>query len=344
MPMPIAPIPVIYHRLLCELVRRHGYDCRPWLADIGLSLEALQPSDATLTLSQVEALQAAIETHTARADWGFLVGREIKLTTHGAVGFALVAGERLGQVLEMAARYYRLTNPLYVMRVENDGRLVTVRFTPATTLSPRLRAYYEECIAVSCYFQVLPFIDKAPTHFEIRMRHATPTHAACFGELTLTRCRFGDPDEAGVAIHFDSALLARPNPLGDPATRALAEDMLQRRVAELDKHSGWRNWVTTALRTAENVRPTQAELASLLHMSPRTLERALAREGVSFKEIYEQVGHARACELLDEGRYSVSEIAQRLGYSNIGAFSRAFKRRSGASPTDYLARQRASAA
>lgn len=339
MHVPMPPIPALYHRLLCEVVRRQGYDCRPWLASIGLSIEALQPSEATLTLSQVERLIAAIETHTGRQDWGFLVGQEIKLTSHGAVGFALVSGERVGQVLELAARYYRLTNPLYVMRVATHGELTTVRFTPATTLSPRLRVFYEECIAASFHAQMQPYLRQPLARYEIRMRHAAPAHNR-FGELAQVRCRFGDPDESGVAIHVDSALLAQVNPLGDPSARTLAEEMLQRRVADLDKLSGWRNWVATALRTAENARPTQAELAALLHMSPRTLERALAREGFSFKEIYEQVGHERACELLDEGRHSVSEIAQRLGYSNIGAFSRAFKRRSGRSPTDYLAQRR----
>lgn len=89
------------------------------------------------------------------------------------------------------------------------------------------------------------------------------------------------------------------------------------------------------------MRPTQAELAKLLHMSARTLERALNRKGSSFKDIYEKVGFERASDMLDERRISISQISERLGYSNLGAFSRAFKRRSGMTPSEFIRRGRA---
>ncbi len=46
----------------------------------------------------------------------------------------------------------------------------------------------------------------------------------------------------------------------------------------------------------------------------------------------------RACDLLRSGQYSVSQIAEELGYSSIYYFSRAFKKQFGKSPRDWLDR------
>ena len=44
----------------------------------------------------------------------------------------------------------------------------------------------------------------------------------------------------------------------------------------------------------------------------------------------------RAAELLREGRLTVSEVAERTGFSSVHYFSRIFRRRRGVAPSDYL--------
>lgn len=340
MPAPLIRIPVIYLRMLCDQLRQRGYDVLPWLAMADMSDVDIQRSDATVTLSQAERFILAIELGTQRQDWGYVVGREIKLTSHGAVGFAMVAGATLNEVIDVTSRYYRLANPLYTLTKTLERDVAVMRFRPTVSISPRVRAFNEEAIATSCYEQITPFFDSPPKLFEIHLRQRTPVHGGAYADMKKARFCFGANDEDGVSIYFDAAFLNTPNSLSAPATLALAEEICSRKIAELDKQCGWHEWVSAALRTADNVRPTQSELAKLLHISARTLERSLLREGTSFKEIYETVGYERACELLDDTRHSISDIAPRLGYSTVGAFSRAFKRRSGFTPSEYQARKR----
>jgi AraC-like DNA-binding protein len=262
----------------------------------------------------------------------------LKLTSHGAVGFAMINGETVGDVVRMCSRYYRLMNPLYSLTLVPHGRLVAIEFRRAMAVPERCRRFYEETIAVSIYQQLVPFLkERPPRHFEIRLGMPAPPHVAAYAELRGANVIFGDADNDGVTMYLDTECLDIRNPLADANSREIAEELCRRRCAELDQRHGWADWVAKALRTADGSRPTQSDLASLLHMSPRTLERALAREGASFKDIYERVGFERACEMLCERRHSISAIAERLGYSSIGAFSRAFKRRSGLTPSEYLA-------
>ena len=73
-------------------------------------------------------------------------------------------------------------------------------------------------------------------------------------------------------------------------------------------------------------------------MSPRTLQRALAREGVTFKEVRDDVLWDGVHGLLANPQCSVQAVAMQAGFADSAAFSKAFKRRMGCSPSDYRRR------
>ncbi|MBC3883638.1 AraC family transcriptional regulator [Undibacterium griseum] len=77
-----------------------------------------------------------------------------------------------------------------------------------------------------------------------------------------------------------------------------------------------------------------SHMAAALQMSPRTLQRLLAREGMSYFEITEQVRTGRARRLLQQTG-DLEQIAEQLGYSDSRSFRRAFRRWTGLSPAQY---------
>jgi AraC-like DNA-binding protein len=76
-------------------------------------------------------------------------------------------------------------------------------------------------------------------------------------------------------------------------------------------------------------------VANKLNMSRHTLYRKLKKEGVSFQSLAEDVRQAEAKRHLEENSVSISEVAYLLGFSELSAFSRAFKRWTGESPAQY---------
>lgn len=76
-------------------------------------------------------------------------------------------------------------------------------------------------------------------------------------------------------------------------------------------------------------------VAEYLHMSDRTLKRQLAAEGTSFSTLVDEVRYRHATSLLSRTDYSLEQIADELGYSDVANFSRAFKRWSGRSPSNW---------
>jgi AraC-like DNA-binding protein len=75
------------------------------------------------------------------------------------------------------------------------------------------------------------------------------------------------------------------------------------------------------------------EVAHILSMHRRTLNRRLEAQGTSFQNILDEVRFEAACQLLDATKIPLTEIAASLGYSESSAFSRAFRRWSGEAPS-----------
>ena len=75
------------------------------------------------------------------------------------------------------------------------------------------------------------------------------------------------------------------------------------------------------------------EVARELGLSRQTLYRRLKAEGSTFEEILDALRRRLAIRLVRAG-HPVKEVAYRLGFSDPAAFSRAFKRWTGKSPTD----------
>ena len=75
-----------------------------------------------------------------------------------------------------------------------------------------------------------------------------------------------------------------------------------------------------------------------LGCSRQTLYRRLKAEGVTYEQLLDGLRRRLALRLIRDG-LSVKDAAYRLGFSDPAAFSRAFKRWTGASPSDMRARR-----
>jgi AraC-like DNA-binding protein len=86
--------------------------------------------------------------------------------------------------------------------------------------------------------------------------------------------------------------------------------------------------------------PRIEDVAQKLGVGARTLRRKLATEGVTFKRILEDLRFALAKHYLAEQDFSISRIAWLLGYTEVSAFSHAFRRWTGRTPRADRSRRR----
>lgn len=78
--------------------------------------------------------------------------------------------------------------------------------------------------------------------------------------------------------------------------------------------------------------PSLSEVAKKLGMAERSLQRKLQVEGFTFQQIIEELRSEMAIGLVKRKQFTANEIAYMLGYTDPGAFRRAFKRWTGVNP------------
>lgn len=79
------------------------------------------------------------------------------------------------------------------------------------------------------------------------------------------------------------------------------------------------------------------QVARTLNTTPQTLRRRLVAEGQGFQEIKNEMRRDVAIELLSDSELKMSEIANRLGFSELATFYRAFREWTGVTPGNFRA-------
>lgn len=93
----------------------------------------------------------------------------------------------------------------------------------------------------------------------------------------------------------------------------------------------------TILQMATPELPTLAEVADVFCVTPRKMQRVLAKEGLSFREILNELKKQISVLLLKHQPYKVKDISYLLGYAETASFVRAFYKWYGQTPKEYVA-------
>jgi len=310
-----------------------------WLADALKEAEVdaglINDPDATLSFTQFDALLISLRRFTDRSDLGFELGRLMTRETHGALGKAMARCVNADELLRLAARYSRLMSPSFSLKYTRGANKAELIWRPATGMSAEtLRSFYEIHV-VSLYMSLSEAIGTAMPYYDSYLPMSRPPHAGRYQELTKLRVHFVESALPEVHTVFDAALTEMPLRASTSDAPAIDSTELSSLQSSVGKARQWSNWVRLMLREADAHQPTQAQLAELLNMSAHTLARHLVSEHCSYRQLAAEIRHQRACAMLRESRYSIAQIAHRLGYKDAANFSHAFRKMQGRAPREY---------
>src|SRR3989344_5716518 len=136
------------------------------------------------------------------------------------------------------------------------------------------------------------------------------------------------------SLSFDGRLLALRLPPANPVTVAMCEraceELLERRRARLGTGEFLRQYLEAA---PLNMAPDLHHAARALGLSDRTFKRRLQEEGLTFRGLSAEVRGRQANQLLEDETLSLTDIAERMGFSDLSSFSQAYKRWFGVAPS-----------
>jgi AraC-like DNA-binding protein len=169
---------------------------------------------------------------------------------------------------------------------------------------------------------------------EVLLPRPPPPDLRPFERLFRAPVRF---DAGTAALIFPTSWLTQPIAAADEVLRLLFGERLE--VHEVGPHDGS---FSDGLRNILRMRLLKDDcsiekVASLLSMNRRTLNRRLHAEGAAFNTIVNEIRFEVARQLLANTSMTFGQIAATLAFSEPSAFTRAFRRWSGQSPTAWQA-------
>jgi AraC-like DNA-binding protein len=293
------------------------------------ALAALDLDDRVPIPVAHQFLTALIE-QTGDLDLGLKAGRTMSAGDVGVAGYAIRSAATVHEAIKVAARYLRLVNDGLELRLHHEGDRVVLQWESMIIMPRAAEDFLMSAIYTSHMRMLLHDAPELECWFTYPEPSTMVEYERTFGAAKL---RFVAPF-AGYA--FDSDHLRKPVEAADAKLHSVLRQHAEALLGVLPASRTFTDQVRHHLTSdLSHGRPAASKLARRLHMSARTLERRLEGEGTTFGAVLEDLRRRLALDHLGRRDVSLSEIAFLLGFSQVGAFHRAFKRWTGTTPDEY---------
>jgi len=271
---------------------------------------------------------------TARAtgcdSFGLRLSETQGIASLGPLGFAMQNSATLREAIEEWRQFQsvhvqgahselREAGPLgqLIFHIDEPGRLGT-------------RQKVAQSLGFACnVFRAL--LEPSWNPVDVQFMQPAPADIREFRRVFRAPVRFGQ-DADLISLKRDA--LEHPVERSNPELRRLLDRHLQ--DLKFDVSEAIEEQVRKAIRSSMSRQDSSLEeVAAILSVAPRTLQRQLKVRGTSFSRLLEEVRASAARRHLTESQLSLTQLAAILGYSELSAFSRAFHRWHGQSPQQW---------
>jgi AraC-like DNA-binding protein len=326
----VYDLPGTYIRDLVELAARWKVSAEAILDGLPVTRAALADPTTRIPLVVCEAIIGRAHAMTGEPALAFHVGTQMRVASHGFLGFAAMTAGTAREAIDIATRFASTRTSAIALALHVEGDTASLVIEERTPLGA-IREFVVIALLVGIW-QLGQALTGSPLDGFAECAFPQPPYTA---KLPIAdRVRFDRPAHRLV---FSAALLDLPLMNADAVATKIATAQLEKELAEV-VDAGLPSRIR-ALFAARSDFPPITELAKQLHMSTRTLKRKLAEHGTTFSALRDDQRRHRALLLLDNRDLSIGEVSQKLGYSELPNFTRAFKKWTGMTPVAYRERR-----
>jgi AraC-like DNA-binding protein len=291
----------------------------------------LKPSDLGDPLRDISVRQhcdlfEAAARETGFGDLGMRFGESLQPRMLGPIGYLAASAPTLHAALESLCAYH----PAHM-----SGAILSLSFREGTAVLT-----YRVCDAEVS--EVRQETEMTLTALRNIIRDAlgpcwSPdlmcfAHSRVHGSFRNMNVRF---DRHSNSIHLRVDQLDTPMPHADPYMAGLMRSVLERRRKTAQPVSNVECIRQRIELCLEDGVTTLERVAAQMGMSGSRVSTQLASAGTSFSELLKEARTTLALRYLRDESMQLTEIALQLGYSELSAFSRAFRKWAGVSPQTY---------
>ena len=320
-----------------QLLEMHGLDVARIAEQAGVDLAKMPAPNERVPIDKLDAMLRVAIPLIHDPAFGLQAARCWHPGHLGVLGHAWLSSDTLRTGLERVTRYFRLVGERGLTKIDITRRGVKVCFR-ANRGDPAVVPV--AAVFVDIAMAVLLDMCRMNAGAALRPIAATlcrpaPEQSEVYERFFGCPVRFRAEEDAFVLSAQDAD---RPLPSANRQLAAVFDKMLTEELGRLDKSDVVSRCRSEVLQHLESGEMTEHDMAKRLHMSRRTLQRRLAEADTSYLRLVDDTRKDLALRYIEDATRSITDVAFSLGFSQQSAFTRAFKRWTGASPTEYRAK------
>lgn len=324
-PPAVATAADFYAAYLLQGLRQLGVE--------GLDEEAPRDRDGRVPLAVIDRW-LLLGRDRIGDDLGLRLGRLVTPTALDVLGYASMACNILGEAIALLVRFEPYRLGFVQTRLENDGRNARVVLQAASDACATVDLQVEAALSGWVSFgRWIAATQRRPLAIDFHHDRKAPLqrYVDTFG----CEVRFGQPLNA---VHLDAADLQIPLASPNRIVSSMMRATLDERVSQFERGPGQLPRVEQGIEDLlSQGEPTLEGLAAHLEMDAAALRKALQGADSRLGDLIERSRQRLARGYL-QSSLPLSEIAQRLGYSEQSAFTRACRRWFGTTPSRLRSR------
>ena len=307
-----------------------GCDGSALLAEAGFDLSHLGGPDARCPLAKTARLWRVALDATGDEAFGVKLASYFTHTAFHSLGYGLSASSTLKEAFERVLHYSNVVSDAIGYRFFRCGAEYHFYIEPRTELpiesiDALVGTHLRMCRSL---------IGRDFSPLSIELRRPRPAVIDDFERLWRAPLRFNAEFNR---LRFDPTGIERVLDSGNPELARLSDAVSARYLVRIERHNIEARVREVVAQRLAGGEPTQEDVAEILNMSSRTLQRKLGDGGTTFKKIVDETRHAQALAHFTIPQMRVSEVTRLLGFSCSSSFTRAFKRWTGLSPSEWRA-------
>jgi AraC-like DNA-binding protein len=319
-----------------RLLELHGLDAVGMARQAGVDLAALPAPGERIEVDKIDAMLRVAIPLVNEPAFGLHAARCWHPSELGVLGYAWLSSSTLRTGLERAVRYSRLVGERGIPEIEDTRQGLKVRFSAKRgdpAIVPVAAVFVD--IVMALLFDLCRMNAGASLRpMAASLRRTRPDPADAYARFFGCPVQFAAEENAFVISSKDAD---RALPSANRQLAAVFDKLLTEELARLDKADVVSRCRAAVLGHLPSGEGSAEETAKQLHMSPRTLQRKLADANTTYVQLVDDTRKDLALRYIEDPSRSLTDITFSLGFAQPSAFTRAFKRWTGLSPSDYRA-------
>lgn len=271
-------------------------------------------------------------------DFGLKAGIAMPAGGTGLLGHIMLTSSSVGEMLRVAERYMALfQRPISAEYAGRDGEGTLSWTYPPQFTAPRIQySLYSLAALVGRIRQV---VGPGWMPASVQCDFLPPADATVLHRMLGYRIEF---QQSRVGLTVDAAALATPIPPVLDGLEVSVRDLGDRMLAEIGHSDTHRAAVEAHVRRRmiEGLALQLEEVAADMGLTARALQYRLDVEKTGFEAVLGSVRSSEALRYLRDTDLTLTEIAQKLGFSEQSAFTRAMRHRFDMAPREMRRRLR----